>query len=158
VILLSNYDALDARYFWNGDYNIQDGDIGDTSSDYLLSLLQEVHSVAASSLRDWENYPNYGATLDDFLGEPNTPSTASAISNRLKISLIAAGVVEESDLAIKVVPIHANRVLVVIGISATPTAYNSLANGEKLITSLVYDTVEQQVVFLNTTPQLLPST
>jgi hypothetical protein len=156
-IFKMNYDAIDARFFWNGDYSLKDGDLADTSEDYLLSLLQEVHSVVASSLRDWENYPQYGATLDDFLGEPNIPSTASAISDRLKISLISAGIVEEQDLAIKVVPVHMNRVLIVIGIDAVSTTFNSLAQGEKLVTSLVFDTVEQQVVFLNKVPQLIPT-
>jgi len=152
-----DYDNIDAMWGWSGDYSIKDGDLEDTMEDFLISLFQDIHTVAASSLQDWEEYPRLGATLDDFLGEPNNPTTASAISNRLKVSLISAGIVQEGDLAIKVVPVHNNKVFIVVGISAASTAYNSLPEGQKLITSLIFDTAEQNVYFLDVAPQLIPN-
>lgn len=155
--MASNYDTVDLVWHWCGDYSIgTDGDLADTKDDHLTSLKQDVHTIAASSLQDWENYPGLGATLDDFLGEPNNQATAAAVHDRLKISLISANVVEEEDLAIRVIPVHANKVLIVIGISAIPTAFNSLDEDGKIVTSLVFDTMEQQVFFLDRVPVLLP--
>jgi len=155
--MAQNYDTVDLRWTWNGDYSLSAGDLADTSSDMLLSLRQEVHTVCASSLKDWENYPFLGATIDDFIGAPNNKGTAAALHDRLKISLIAAGVVAEEDLAIRIVPVHASRVLILLGIKAAATAQNELDYSERIVVSMVFDTVEQQVVFFETTPQLIPS-
>ena len=144
------YDAVDLHWSWNGDYDITAGDLRDTADDGLRSLIQDVHTVCASALKDWENYPGLGATLDDFIGEPNTARTASAIYDRLKISLSSAGVVAEEDLVIKVIPVQANRVLIVIGINAVATEYNALTATSKVVVTFVFDSVEQQLFHLDT--------
>lgn len=154
--MAKSYDAIDTVWSWNGDYSFADGDLADTSDDYLKSLMQDIHTVCASALLDWENYPSLGATLDDFLGEPNTPTTASAIHDRLKASLLAANIVNEEDVAIRVVPVHLQKVLIVIGVNVVATQFNRLTVGEKLIVSFVFDTMEQQMFFLDKTPQLIP--
>jgi len=151
--LANNYDNIDLYWGWSGDFAIdKKGDLKDTTYDAIRSLLQDIHTVCASSLNDWEFYPNLGATLDDFCGEPNTQTTAAAVENRLKVSLIAAGIVNEEDLAIRVIPVHTHRILIVIGVNTLATAFNSLEPGDKLVTSLVFDTVEQQVTFMEQTP------
>jgi len=154
--MASNYDNTDLYWSWNGDYAFAAGDLKDTSTDALRSLMQDIHTVCASSMRDWENYPGLGATIDDFLGEPNNASTAARVSDRLKISLVAAGVANSNDLHIKIVPVHMNKVLIVIGIDAIATAFNTLSPDDKLVVTFVFDSVEQQMTFLDQTPQLIP--
>ena len=155
----SVYDALDLRWTWNGDYAVgHGGDLMDTSTDALMSLLQDIHNVCASALGDWELYPNLGAGLDDFIGEPNVRSRANLIHDRVRLSLVDANIVRESDLKIRVIPVHRHRVMILIAVHVVPTSANGLsANNNKLRTAFVFDFVEQGMLFWDKVPQLLAS-
>jgi len=148
------YDNVDLEFSWNGDFGLADGDLADTEWDYLESLKQDIHMVCASALQDWEVYPSLGASIGDFVGEPNIKATADALHDRLKISIVSLGVVAEEDLLIKVVPVHIHKVLVIIKVNAIPTPWNSLANGEALVVKLVFDFMEQGIMFMESTPDL----
>lgn len=151
------YDDIDLRFNWNGDFDLgPDGDLAHTTNDRLESVRQEIHDICASALGDWEVYPNRGASLDDFVGEPNTRLVGDRIHDRLRIALTSAGVVLEDDLDIRVVPVHLYRVLIVVKINAVPTPFNNLAE-EKLIVSLVFDFLEQGITFYEKPPMLLLS-
>jgi len=152
--LAGYYDAIDLFYSWNGDYTIgQDGDLKDTSYDGLRSLKQEIHTICASALNDWAEYPGYAAGLDDFVGRPNIPSTAAAIEDRVRIALTANLVVLEEDLSVKVIPVHRQEVLIVIKVHVIPTTANNLVV-DTVSTALVFDFVEQGITFLEKVPQL----
>lgn len=150
------YDAIDLAFSWNGDFELgSEGDLGDTSNDYLRSLKQEIHSVCASYAGDWALYPNIGAGLRDFIGEPNTKRIGQAINDRLRISLISAGLVAEEDLGVRVIPVHRHRVLIIVSVSVIPTAYNKLdTSTNSIVTSLVFDFIEQGIHFLGKVPEL----
>lgn len=151
-----NYDFLDLSFPWNGDYPIDsDGDLEDTSDDGLLSLIHQIHDLCASEVKDWELYPNRTANLDAFHGEPNNRATGRRIENSLMMAIIAAGLVAEEDLQVRVVPIHIHKVLIVITINAIATANNNLVQGQRLTVSLVYDSMEREMYFLEKTPNLL---
>lgn len=153
--MASIYDDIDISFDWNGDLELSSGDIKDTSDNSLQSLLDQIHIICASALEDWEIYPNKGAGLNDFVGEPNTRYMGDRIHDRLRIALTSAGIVSEEDLEIRVVPIQIYKVLILIRIDAIATAFNPLNIGEKLQTALVFDTLEQGVFFLGTTPELI---
>jgi hypothetical protein len=148
------YDNVDLEWSWNGDLALNKGDLADTSKDYLLSINQDVHMVAASSLGDWELYQGIGATLDEFMGEPNIKPTADAIHDRLKMSLVTLGVVAEEDLDVRIIPVHTNKVLIIVRISATPTPWNSLSSGEVNTVYLSFDFLEHGIVFFEKPPEL----
>lgn len=150
------YDSVDLSFGWNGDFSISgDGDLEDTSNDGLQSLIDQIHDLCASTFKDWELYPSRGAGLDDFIGEPNNRTTGNRIHDRLRTSIISAGLVSEDDLAIRVSPIHANKVLIVISIDAIATETNNLLQGQRLTIALVFDSVEQETFFLEQAPNLL---
>lgn len=148
------YDSNDLKFSWNGDFSISEGDLTDTSDDGITSLIQDIQSVCNSSLKDWEAYPRWGATLDDFIGEANTKYTAGLIHDRLRTSIVSAGIVAETDLKIKVIPVHIHRVLIVIKVNAIPTNFNTLEYDQLVTVQLVFDFVEQGVVFLDKRPEL----
>ncbi len=146
------YDAIDLEWSWNGDYNIGiDSDIADTSSDFLLSLRQDIHTICASVLGDWEIYPFMTAGLDEEIGKPNNQATANRIHDKLRVSIVSLGISEE-DLVIRIIPVHIYRQLVVITIKATPTPWNGLGTNELLTVLLIYDTSEHLITFLEKTP------
>lgn len=150
------YDALDVYFSWNGDLDIgRDGDIKDTSDDYLKSILQDIHDVAASCLGDWELYPAKTAGLDDYIGESNNRNTADAIHDRLRMAIISLGIVAEEDLSIRIIPVHINKLLIVITVKAISTPFNSLGiEQQTLVTNLVFDFMEKGVSFFEKVPEL----
>jgi len=150
------YDDIDVRFAYNGDFLLGDDmDLKDTSDDTIDSMIEQLHDVAASAFQDWELYPNRGATLDDFVGEPNTRETGDRIHDRLKLSIIAAGILAEEDMEIKVIPVHINKVLVMIKVSAIATPTNSLGSGNNIVVKFVFDYLERGVFFWNQTPDLI---
>jgi len=149
------YDDVDCVWSWNGDFDVSvEGDLADTANDTLLSLRQEIHTIAASELNDWELYPGYGATLSDFVGEPNNQETAAAIHDRLRMALVANGIALESDLKIKIIPVHRHKVLITVKVLAIPTVYNKLSE-QAYVTALIFDFMEQSVFFLDKVPNLI---
>ncbi len=146
---MANYDAIDLSWTWDGDFIIgEDGDLADTSADYLSSLENEVRTVMRSEFTDWQEHPILGCQLSDFRGEPNTRATADAIKMRIISRLTAIGIVRQEDLSVRIVPVHAHQVLVLIDISAAATVNNGLEVGESLIVAFTYDSLEDSVFFL----------
>lgn len=140
-----NYDSVDFKFSWDGDYIVDEtGDIQDTSEDYLLSLQQEIQTRVKSTLGDWRDNEGIEASLDDFVGEPNTPETANEIQRRVVSSL--SGLVSPSDLRVRIVPVHIHKVLIAIGIDVMPTAKNGLTTSETITTSFVYDFFENNIL------------
>tara|TARA_Y100000310_G_scaffold234993_1_gene238014 strand:+ start:12771 stop:13235 length:465 start_codon:yes stop_codon:yes gene_type:complete len=145
----ANYDSVDLSFTWNGDYEFDGGDLADTSDDHIQAFQQDLATIVASSEQDWENYPYRAAGVDDWVGEPNTRRTAIALKERVNIALVSSGVVADGDLTVKVVPVHIHRVLIVLGIKALATQFNSLEVGSRLTVALLFDSMEHQVSFLD---------
>jgi hypothetical protein len=151
---MGNYDSIDLDWAWDGDYITgSDGDIGDTSDDYVRSLETEIGTVAKSALLDWERDPTIGAQLDDYVGEANTRETGGKIEDRLRFQIIDAGLVRPEDLAIRAVPIGIYRIMVVITVTTLATSNNRLEVSDPVVVTLVFDTTEQSVMVL---PNLRP--
>lgn len=151
----ANYDDIDLRFAWNGDFLLGEGDLRDNGENALLSTLDQVHDICASVSGDWAIYPNKAANLDSHLGESNTKERASRIRRDIALALVSASIVLEEDLRIDVVPVHVNKVLIIIHIDAIATPYNALSEGQQLQVALVYDSFEQQLFFLDKIPQLM---
>ena len=152
----SYYDAIDVSWSWNGD--ILDGGGGDiktTKSDTLQSLVDQIMILVGSSLNDWEIYPGRGAGVDDFIGEANTKLLGDRLSDRIRITIISAGLVREEDLDIRVFPVHIHKLMAMLSVNALPRATNGLDANTRVLVSLVFDTVERQVFFLDQTPKLI---
>ena len=148
------YDENDLLYGWNGDFNLAGGDLQQSIDDGLRSLLDQIHLICASTLNDWAIYPGKGASLEDYIGEPNTRTTGNRIRERVIISIISAGIVAEEDLDVRVIPVHINKVLIIIKVFALPTEFNNISSTEPLQTALVFDSFEKEVFFLDKVPEL----
>jgi hypothetical protein len=144
----SNYDKIDLEWTWNGDFNVgRDGDLADTESDQIQSLIQEIQTVAQSALDDWAEHPSLGAGIDDFVGEANSRETARKIESRLEGALTLNNIVRDEDLNVRVVPIGPHTILVTITVEALATQNNSLENNT-VTTTVVFDYFERGVVFV----------
>jgi len=146
---MANYDNIDFLWSFDGDFSVgSDGDIADTSSDYIQSFKSEVMTVCKSEINDWKANPNYAATLSDFLGEPNTRENGKRIEERIVSALTSNTVVRREDLQVKVVPVNIHQVLIMIRIDAVSTPQNSLEVGEPVTVSLIYDSTENNIFFM----------
>jgi len=121
------YDAIDLEWDRNGDFVIDDiGDLKSTEDDTIASMVAEVKSVLMSDFYDWEKHPGYAANLRDLIGEPNTPETAQMLEGRISSSLHINKVVDLSDIYVRAVPVSHEELLVILSLSAIPSATNSL--------------------------------
>lgn len=146
---MANYDSLDLDVTWDLDYiPDEDGDLKDTSEDLLLSLKHEIATVVKSEAFDWEKDITLGANLSDYTGEPNTRETGEALQNRVKSAITNQGIVQNQDLTVRVIPVHAHQVLIMIRVAAEASPGNNLVPGQQLELDLIYDTFENGIFFL----------
>jgi len=143
------YDSVDLFWSWDGDFGIgTDGDVRDTGEDYLLSLIQEIHTVVKSEIGDWEGDPMVGATLSDFIGEANTRENGKKLEDRVRYKLIEAQVVRQDDLSVRVVPVSIHQVMIMINVVVVATTENKLNVGDQVNVNLLYDTMENGLFFM----------
>ena len=146
---MANYDTIDLDFTWDGDFvKGLDGDLGDTSDDFIRSLMNEIRDLVKSDFGDWEKDPHFAADLNDFKGEPNTKKTGKTIEERVKSRITSAPLVQGQDVQVKVVPVHVNQILIAIRIQAIATPGNSLKLGEPIVVSFLYDSTEHDIFFL----------
>lgn len=147
--IIANYDSIDLAWTWDGDLVLDDlGDIKDTQSNYLTALVDTIQAVVKSETNDWEKDPMLGANLSEFQGEPNTKETGRTIEDRIKIALTSQNIIQRGDIFVKVVPVHANQVMISVSVSVEPSNKNGLSPGDPLQVSLIYDTIENSTFFL----------
>lgn len=143
------YDDIDLDFSWQGDFLIgSDGDLKDTSDDYLLALVNDIRDITKSELGDWYKDPQFACSLSEFQGMKNTRETGKALENRVKSRIIALNLVKSEDLIVKVTPVHINQVMILITILATSTPENKLEIGEPIKLSFVYDSTENGIYFM----------
>ena len=138
------YDATDL--FWTSRGDIcwgGDGDIMDTEFDPLRSFLQEVKTRVESDQGDWKNFPELGAGISDFVGEPNNPVTAEGIKTRIISALARDGFVHTRDMKIRYMPLDIDRLLIRVSFQVAPTARN--ANTQVLTHNMLYSYSDNNV-------------
>jgi hypothetical protein len=119
------YDRNDLAWTYRGGFILgQDGDLADTKADPLRSVFQEIRDEIRSDINSWKLYPKKGASLSDFVGEPNDQRTAEAIKTRIIACLTRYGLVDSADLKVKYVPVDVNNLMIRISIAVAPTAAN----------------------------------
>jgi hypothetical protein len=145
---MANYTSVDMNWAWYGDYLLgEDGDIDDTSDDPTLSLRNEMATVIKSDLEDWELDPALGANISEFNGEPNTRANGEALQNRVKYALVAAGIVGQADVDVKVTPISPREVVIVTVVKQTLIDNGTLTNRAVQV-GFLYDSTENGLFVL----------
>lgn len=137
------YDKIDLLWTPRGDFRINNGDLGDTETDPLRSLHQEVLTRIKSSIGDWQNFQKIGASLTDFVGEPNNKNNAEAMKTRIISSLTNDGLINTADLSVKYLPADIDRIIIRISIKVSPTAINGGSNN--LSINLLYNYAENNI-------------
>jgi len=141
------YDRTDLGWSSRGDLVLgHNGDIMDTYEDPLRSLYEEIRTRTMSAVGDWRNYPDLGASMEDYVGEPNTKYTAEAIKTRVVTSITRNGLVSNADLDVKYVPIDVDKLMVRISVKVVPTAKNG--GSDYLGINFLYDYSENHAYFV----------
>lgn len=141
------YDKTDVVWTNRGDMCISgDGDLQDTSFDPLRSLSQEINTRIESDQGDWKSFPDIGASISDFVGEPNNKITAEAIKTRIIGALAQDGFIHTSDMKIKYMPIDRESIIFRISLKVAPTALNG--NSTELVQNILYNYSDNNVYFV----------
>lgn len=139
-----NYDNTDLTWTFRGDFALgHNGDLADTYYDPLRSLYQEIRTRIQSDIGDWMLNPGIGASLSDFVGEPNSKNTAAALKVRLTSSLTKFGLINNSDIKVSFMPIDIDRILFRVTISVMATARNR--SSTELVFTTIYNYSENNV-------------
>jgi hypothetical protein len=142
-----NYDRTDLNWTNRGDFVIgHNGDIMDTYADPLRSLYQEIRTRLMSDVGDWAMYGNVGASISDFVGEPNNKVTAESLKRRVITSLTRDGLVANKDIDVKYMPIDIDKIMLRLSIKVLATSRN--ASSQALTIGLVYTYSENNVFFI----------
>ena len=142
-----NYDSTDLLWTSRGDVFIGgDGDLMDTEFDPLRSFVQEVRTRTEADQGDWKNFPNLGATLSKFVGEPNNRVTSEGVKVAIRGALARDGFVNTRDMKLTAMPIDIDKLLVRVSFKVAPTARN--ASTETLIYNALYNYSNNNVYFI----------
>lgn len=143
---MSNYTAIDIYWDLLGDITIDPiGDVLDTSTDKLRSLVQEIRTRVQSDYGDWGIYPKMKVlAFKDFLGKPNTKELGERIKERIISVLTYDGLIMRGDLIVIVAPINNRAMAIRLGVNCTgtPGATNTID------IRYIYDTKEQELLAL----------
>ena len=138
------YDNTDLVWTYRGDLTLgHTGDVLDTFDDPLRSIMQEIKTRIECDQGEWLVYPQVGANLSDYVGEPHNKALADAIKTRIEGALTANSLVASGDLNVKYMPISRERLLIRVSLNVAPTARN--ASSETLLLSLVYSYSENNI-------------
>ena len=141
------YDRTDFVWSSRGDFVFNSGDLLDTDYDPLRSLVQEVRTRVKSDIRGWKPFPDIGANLSDYVGEPNNKSTAEAIKTRVIASLTQNSFVAIQDLKVMYAPVTEERLMIRITIAVAPTGRNG--SSQSLTLNMIYSYSDNNVYYIS---------
>lgn len=127
----------DLRWSLDGDYTLLNGDFSTTESVPGKAFLQEVSDRVISSSGDWKLFPRKGANVDDFIGEPNNPTTQARIENAISFALTRDKFLDQQDFAVTAAPISQTQVAVRIDFD---TSLTNIIPDSTIQLNIVYDT------------------
>lgn len=146
--MAKTYDAIDLFWSFRGDLSIDhDGDVADTELDPLRSIVQEVRTRVRSDPGDWMLYPEVGAGVSDFVGQPNDKINAEQLKSRIIAALARHSLVQTSDLKIQYMPIGRENLLLRLSLQVMPTPENYAS--ESLTIHLLYSYSDNNAYFVH---------
>lgn len=107
---------VDLWWTQEGDFALDEEreDIASTELDHYRGFTQQVLTRVMSNKGDWALQKLVGASVSDFLGQPNTQATGEAIKLRVEGELIREGLCSPTTLKVDVIPTSKNTVLVLV--------------------------------------------
>ena len=142
--MAENYDSIDLLWTDDGDWAIgRDGDLADTSFDPLLAVSQDIYDRVKSDKKDYIESPRIGASLSDFVGEPNTADAGFQIEKRILSSLEYGKAISPSDVAVEAFPLNLETIGIRLSLAVKPTRWNK--NSRRLNIVYVYSYHENNI-------------
>ena len=96
----------------DGDFVIVNGDLGDTTSQTGLSILQEIRDRLTYALSSWNTAPDVGHVLDLFIGERLTPRLENLIALEVERALTHDRLLHSEDFLTLLLRLNDNQVMV----------------------------------------------
>jgi len=139
---MANYDAIEVRMTWDGDFMIGGDDLLTSKEDQIVWLVDYCQKLMKSTLGDWRDNPRFGASLGDFVGESNTRKTSVEIKERIINAFRRDGTIAQEDLEVIMFPIGNKSIVIALVIDCDATLNNSLNPNEPLKMAFIYDYAE----------------
>ena len=151
---MTYYDGVDLLWSDDGDYILgRNGDIGDTSFEPLLAVIQDCYDRIKSDKGDYAESPKIGASLSDDVGEPNDAETALDIQKRIMNAMSIGTSINPGDVSIQIFPVNIHQVAVKFRLAVQPSSWNNKAKTAQLY--LLYCYHENNVYPANSFPETI---
>ena len=145
------YDGIDLLWTDDGDFCLgRNNDMADTSHDPLLAVAQDVYDRCKSDKGDYSELANIGASLSDFVGEPNTRDNAKLIEKRTFNAMKVGGPISPSDISLRSFPISKHTLGMVVTLAVQPTQWNKKSQFIRM--HLLYSYSENNVYPIGSNP------
>jgi len=109
---------VDISFTLDGEIILTNGDLTLISND--TQITQEINFRLRTTKGDWTLSPNVGASLEDFIGQPNTPATHTLIEQRVQDALSYGNLLTNADIS--AFDIGENEVFILIEFPSTETS------------------------------------
>jgi hypothetical protein len=142
--MVRNYDANDLLWTDDGDWFVgRDGDLADTKFDALLAISQDMYDRSKSDKKDYSENPRVGATLTDFVGEPNTAEAGTQIEKRMLSNFQYGDAISPADVSIRAFPLSIDTIGIKVSLATMPTTWNK--SSRRLSAVYVYSYAENNI-------------
>ena len=110
---------VDLYWTAEGDFSLDTTkeDIKDTHGISYRAWIQQIVDIMQSSEYDWALDTGRGASLDKFVGRPNTRELGKAIHDKVINVLTRDGIVSSRDLVVDVLPLGPSEIGIVLVLS-----------------------------------------
>ena len=128
--------STDLSYSSNGDFFLSEktGDLRRENTRSHNVTKQIVIKRLEASRGDWRFLRDYGANLNDFIGQPNTAATGELIKANIVNILSYDGLINPGAIMVDVAPVGPRTVLILLKISAP-----SITEKKPLVITFTYD-------------------
>lgn len=110
-----------------GDIEVgYNGDIACCYDDDVLveSIIFRLKTYAG----DYELEPACGASLEDFIGEPNTAELGDSVRTRVVAALTHDGLIDDHRLEVQVAPLSSTQLVISVSVSGTRGTFTILSS------------------------------
>jgi len=145
------YDGIDLLWTDDGDFALsRNNDIADTSHDPLLAVAQDIYDRVKCDKGDYKEIPNIGASLSDFIGEPNTRSNSKLLEKRIFNAMKVGGPISLGDVSVSTFPISKHNLAIKFTLFTQPTQWNRKSQFVRM--HLLYSYSENNVYPVGSNP------
>ena len=129
-------ELVDISWSSEGDFIINNGDLGDTFQNIGKGFIQEIEDRVKSAFKDWKLLPNRGSDLNEFEGQVNNEDTWRDIELSISLALTRDSFLEQQDFVVTTAPLSNTQIGIRIDFNV---ALTNIVPDSTITVKVIYD-------------------